>query len=416
VTLAVVLASCSTTKVAPPPVAAPARTVAGEPPPTLGEQEIEAYFAPAVEGCQRADAAACGRLARRLTRLTNDREGRRVAATLSRACAMKVPIACAGEALAIAEGLGRTAEPGRGLVLLRQICEAGEGFACAELAEAYMGNDLGAVDKQEEGRRLADESCKRFGGWACMSAAAALNPETDGARVLELLLRASDGGDEAACYSLGMVFSDGELNVKADPGKATDLYKRGCDGDFAPACFNLAWQHLNGAGTAKDERTANALLERSCQLADPSGCDEIARRSGDRRRACERWGAESCYDLAVEIAHARGETAETAEELISLAERGCRRHHQPSCRAMEHLAKDNERWCTAGEQVKDSCTFSGIARANDAEKPSLTPEERAISRAKAADALTRACNQGSTPACSARARLSQPAAAPSPPP
>ena len=132
-------------------------------PPTAGEKAVEEYFAPVVAACQRGEAAACARLARRMNYVTNDREGRRVAAALEKGCAAHVPVACAGQAVTLVHS-GVEAGVARGLELLRQTCAADEPFACGQLAEIEIKGEFGVAGKQDEGRRRANAAVLVAGG------------------------------------------------------------------------------------------------------------------------------------------------------------------------------------------------------------------------------------------------------------
>jgi TPR repeat protein len=379
--------------------------------PTAGEKAVEEYFAPAVAACERGEAAACARLARRLNYVTNDREGRRVAAALAKGCAAKVPVACAGQATSLTHA-GVAGDVARGLELLRTTCAADEPFACGQLAEIEIKGELGVKQRQDEGRKRAKKACEKHGGWPCMAAIAGLDQKKEGPRMLSLTQRACDGGDASACYLLGQVYAEGQPGLaKADAGKATAVYQKGCDGDFAPSCFNLAWQYLRGTGAPSDEKRARELLVRSCTLGDSSGCDELARRDGKPRPYCEMWGAEACFDLAQQITKERGETAEAAEDMLWAGDKACRRGHRGACNVMGHVVKDFVRGCEASDKVRDTCTFAGLIHVRMAEDPHATDNERRRAMGQAREELARACKAGSKPACNAASRLP---AAPSP--
>jgi TPR repeat protein len=402
-------AGCASTGASSAPTAAPG-AAPPEPPgagaPRPGERAVEAYFAPVVDACARGEAKACGRLAPRLHFATNARELRHIVAALHAGCAARASIACAGEAVAIAHGEGVPADPKRGVAMLETSCAAGEGFACGELAEIEMKGALGVTGKEEQGKRRAAEACEKHGGWPCSSATAGVDQQKEPARVVGLIQRACDGGDVMACYQLGQAYGDGAPGlVEPDATRATSLYEKGCAGDFAQACFNLAWQYERGAGVKADDHRAHELFERSCTLGDASGCDELARREGNARRYCDLWGAQACYDVALEVSQKHGETAEAAADIIDAGLLACERGHDGACRILSHVRKDFTRWCDAGEKVRDTCTFSGIVYARMADASDASAQERAEAKAKALTALGRACDQGSEPACAARKHL-----------
>jgi hypothetical protein len=374
-------------------------------PPTAGEKAVEQYFAPAVAACERGDAPACARLGHRLNYVTNDREGRRVAAALAKGCAARVPVACAGQAVSLTRTVV-AADVARGLELLRTTCAAGEPFACGQLAEIEIRGEFGVKANKDAGRRRARAACDKHGGWPCMASIAGLDQKKEGPRLLKVTHRACDGGDASACYQLGQIYSEGEDGLaKADPKRATELYQKGCDGDFAQSCFNLAWQYLRGAGAPTNEALGRELLLKACTLGDPSGCDELAARDHKPRQYCEMWGAQACFDLAEEVTKEHGETAEVAGEMIWAGDHACRRGHQGACKVMGHVVNDFVQACEAKDKVRDTCTYAGMIHALMASDPKATDNERQRATDQARDELARACKAGAPPACDAAKRL-----------
>ena len=307
--------------------------------------------------------------------------------------------------------MGVPRDAARGLELLRKACDAGQALACANLAEVYIAGKLDPSATAEQGRALARRACDTLGGWPCLTVMGELQPETDGARIAQLLQRACDGDDLTACYQLGMIYTDGGKSLPTpDLPRAKALYGKACDGGVAGACFNLALVTPTGRGAKaeeppKPEELADrALLERACLLGDPSGCDTLARRDHDDAKYCERWGADACYAVAADIAGKRGETAESATDLVRAALRAADRGSYAGRNTLGHLFRDNARWCDAGQNVKDSCTFAGLLYAAEAED-GVPGAERDEAAKQAGAALDRACGAGSKPACDARARL-----------
>jgi TPR repeat protein len=389
-------------------------TAAGESPdqgPTEGERALEAFYAPTTAACGRGDAVACLRLVQRFGSITNAREARWLAKGLASGCSAGVPIACAGEAKVITHGVGVPRDVQRGIASSKRWCDAGQGFACAELAEVYLEGKPGVAAMATEGRALARRTCETLGGWPCLSATAELQIETDGERYRALLGRACDGDDLSGCYQLGTIYTDGLGGLPAaDLSVAKTLYTKACDGGIAGACFNLALATPTGQGASAeappgpDELPDRALLERACLLGDSSGCDTLARRDHDAARYCERWGADACYEVATEIAKKRGETAESAPDLVRAAIRAAHRGSYAGRNTLGHLFRDNVRWCDSGQDVKDSCTFAGLLYAAESDDRSVGAErDEATSKGRAA--LDRACAAGSDAACRARRRL-----------
>jgi TPR repeat protein len=171
------------------------------------------------------------------------------------------------------------------------------------------------------------------------------------------------------------------------------------------ACLNLAWQYLRGTGAPQDETQGRALLQRACDLGDASACDELVRRGGDPERYCDLWGAEACYTAVVNLSHARGENADSAEAIVLRATRAARRGSVAARNTTAHLYRDNDRWCRAGRDIKSSCTFAGLLDAEVARSAQEGSDEQRTAAASARDALAKACAAGSNAACNARDRV-----------
>jgi TPR repeat protein len=363
---------------------------------TAGEKEVAAHFAAATTRCEGGDPGACRRLANRLHYPTNERELGRLTATLGKACAAGVPTACAGQGLVLARGVGVPADPKRGLVLLDKSCQQQVDFACAELAEIYLQEDLGTTGKRDSGAKLARESCEKLGGWPCFTVVGL--SDTAPERKLVLIQRACDTGDPIACYELGMSVSAGE-GVPKDDARATRLYQKACDADFAQACDNLAWQYERGTGAAKDERRARELFSLACKLGDSEACDYLAKKEDKPQLYCDLWGKEACFAMAEQAGKQHGETAETAEAILSAGNRACVRGHVGACNVLGHLAKDFIGQCDAGKDVRNACSFAGLLHAQGLRLPPMAGPGVAVDAPRAASEFRRACPAGATLAC-----------------
>jgi TPR repeat protein len=282
----------------------------------------------------------------------------------------------------LAHGHGGKDGVARGLARLETSCGAGSGYACAHLSEIEMRGQL-APDKKDTGKKLATASCEKLGGYPCLPAISALPAGADPALRTALAQRACDGGDAMGCYELGLDVANPDGPATPDQARATALYEKACAQDFGQACFNLAWQFLRGTGAPKDEQ----------------------RGDGDAQKYCDLWGAEACYTVAAELAQKRGETADTAEALVTAGTRAANRGSAAGLNVMSHLLKDNKRWCAANDNVKDSCTFAGLLYAAWMDDAPEGSDDRAESRKQAVEALAKACGAGAQPACAAKARV-----------
>lgn len=366
-------------------------------PPTAGERAIEDHLSPLRASCEKGEREPCARLAYRLNSATNDREIHLLVATLTKACSLKVPVACAGRGFGLVRGAEGQPDEKAALELIESACHDRDAYACGQLAELMMRDEAGLSGKAEAGIRLAESTCKELGGWACLTVAS--TSSQDVARTLKLVERACAGGDPYGCYQAGMVYADGDNGVTADAAKATALYEKGCDRELGQACFNLAWQYLRGTGAPRDEKRGRDLLQRACILGDASGCDELARRDGKAREYCDLWGAEACFTVAAEITKKYGEVADAAPDIVAAGTRGCRRHHIGSCNVMGHVARDYISQCDAGQNVANACMFAGLVHRNGLELPRVSGASFPVDRVRAREAFARACKAGTAVAC-----------------
>lgn len=83
-----------------------------------------------------------------------------------RRCQQNDAAACHWAALALARGVGTTADPTRSLTLFTQACEAGSQRGCAHRGHLLYLGDTGVKD-EKEGRRLIREACDSGNGDGC---------------------------------------------------------------------------------------------------------------------------------------------------------------------------------------------------------------------------------------------------------
>jgi TPR repeat protein len=369
---------------------APPARPAGSNARTPGERAVAEHFAARVEACRGGDAAACRHLAQRCHFASNDRELDRYADVFADACQKDVAAACGGQGWLLLQG-GKTAE---GLALLERACSAGDDVACALLGERLIGQD-----RRADGEAVLRRACSAHGGWPCttvvrLEAQAELDPNA----LATGLAHACDTGDAFACFHLGQALAEGDP-LPEDQPRATQLYQRACDADLHEACYNLAWQYRRGAGVDKDEARFLALAEHACQLGDAKACDDLAGGGNQPQRYCDLWGAHACFVAAGALGRTRGETADTAEAIVTNGLRGCRRGDPASCNVMHHVRLDFERACDSGEKVADSCTFVGFIYLFGMELPPISGKSIAPDARKAAAYFRRACEAGAKVAC-----------------
>jgi len=343
--------------------------------------------------CADGEREACLALLARLQRANTMSERATYPAALESACRKKVTSACAGLQQARAAGVGPASDADQALRSLDQLCEeTSDSFACSY---AYERHARGADDPARRASLLEPvvRSCEQKPGPACLNVAQA--KEMAPAEKLRLVERACEGGDAYSCSNLGISYEEGDEEIPKDADRARKAHQRACDLLWPESCYNLAWL-ARGKGPATAEYTR--LAEWACTLADSKACDDLASQAaegGDKKaheRYCNRWGAAACYLEAADIVKERGETAEDAEELLTLGILSCRREFQGGCRILNHLVKDTRRWCAdpaPNAEHRNSCAFSGLSRLFD------QPPDRE----KALDELDRSCRAGAAVSC-----------------
>ena len=68
-----------------------------------------------------------------------------------------------------------------------------------------------------------------------------------------------------------------EAYEKNDFVKAKELYVKACDGGDNSACYNLGVMYDNGKGVKQDYFKAKELFGKACDLGDQGGCDAYAK-------------------------------------------------------------------------------------------------------------------------------------------
>jgi len=382
------VAACARAPALPAIALAP---IAYQPPsPARMIEEAATVTAKAIEPwrkrCADGEREACLALLARLQRANTTVERATYAAPLESACKKKVISACAGFEQA-------RADDGQALRALDQLCEeTSDSFACSY---AYERHARGADDPARRSSLLGPvaRSCEQKPGPACLNVAQSKRmPPVEALRFVD---RACEGGDAYACSNLGFEYEEGEEGIEKDPDRARKLHQRACELLWPESCYNLAWL---GRGKGPSNAEYVRLAEWACTLGDSKACDDLAKEAaeaGDTKaydKYCKRWGAAACYEAAADVVKQRGETAEDAEELLTLAILSCRRDFQGACRNMNHLVGDTRRSCNDTEakaEHRNSCAFSGLSRLFD------QPPDRQ----KALDELDRSCRAGAAVSC-----------------
>ncbi len=110
---------------------------------------------------------------------------------------------------------------------------------------------------------------------------------------------------------------------------------------------------------------------------------------------------QSCYQMTVELAEQRGETAETGEGLLALAQCACFQGSSAGCNTLAHFGKDYLASCEAGREVATSCTIAGMIHRHALRVPAISGRSYDRDPAAAKSAFDRACQAGARVACEA---------------
>jgi TPR repeat protein len=107
----------------------------------------------------------------------------------------------------------------------------------------------------------------------------------------------------------------------------------------------------------------------------------------------------TCYHETAALASSRGENAETAEELLYLAQCACFQGSMAGCNTLGHFAKDHIAACERDEEVATSCTVAGFVYLHGMSVPRMNGRSHDHDFAAAHKAFGRACKAGAAAAC-----------------
>ncbi len=166
-----------------------------------------------------------------------------------RSCTGGDPDGCGLEGLLYALGLGVTADPVRGMMLMSESCSLGDAKGCDELGMAYL-KSLPAPENEN--------------------------------KALPLFKRACDGGLAIGCVN--------EADISGFPGQqqywdridasckiGIDQFAAQCNSGYAKACSYLGRCYNRGAGVNPDKVKAKQFFQQACSLGDEPMCKEAAR-------------------------------------------------------------------------------------------------------------------------------------------
>jgi TPR repeat protein len=141
-------------------------------------------------------------------------------------------------------------------------------------------------------------------------------------------------GYAPACSDL-VVMLGSPNGPHTDPARARQVAKQACDGNDGDGCFYLGAMLLKGVGGGADERAADPVMTKACELGNTQACQmwgayeafaATPPRAADGvkllRIGCDHDDAKSCHALAVLVQNGNGVTADPKAAFV-LARHAC---------------------------------------------------------------------------------------------
>jgi TPR repeat protein len=127
--------------------------------------------------------------------------------------------------------------PARAAAIYQTSCNRRVAEACVGLADLYASGD-GVEQDDAKAQSLRNAACKLGDVDACMALASAYEEDDQYSRAASIYNRLCGDGNGAACYQLGLLYSDG-LGVPEDAKRAAKAMSRACDLGNSDGC-NMA--------------------------------------------------------------------------------------------------------------------------------------------------------------------------------
>jgi len=145
---------------------------------------------------------------------------------------------------------------------------------------AKEGQELYDQKRFEEAKPILKQACNGGEMAACVTLGAVYDPyggliqnDDDKALARSLFKKACDGGVMSGCTKLGMTYDFGN---DTDYNKASSLYQRACDGGDMWGCNNLAGSFKSGHGEPKDRSRALGLYQKACRGGFDWACHNLS--------------------------------------------------------------------------------------------------------------------------------------------
>ena len=111
--------------------------------------------------------------------------------------------------------------------------------------------------------------------------------------------------------------------------------------------------------------------------------------------------ADACYTAVADYDQAHGESAETAETLLAMAQHACNVGSVAACHTLAHYARDNVMACEHDVNVRDACAAAGFVYQHGERATTISGHAYAADAEKARLAFSKSCSAGAQVACAA---------------
>jgi serine/threonine protein kinase len=128
---------------------------------------------------------------------------------------------------------------------------------------------------------------------------------------IPLYSTACDKGVIEGCFSLGLMYENGQKGIPKDIVRAVEFYDKACNSGNTDSCINLCKIYHDGNGVRKDSTRAAQLCSKACDAGDAIGCTNLGimyhfgegvgrnylRAAALYSKACDAGNANGCENL-----------------------------------------------------------------------------------------------------------------------
>jgi uncharacterized protein len=221
--------------------------------------------------CDLGSAIGCNDLAI----LVGGEDAGRAMTLLERACSLGLARGCANWGVQILRSEPGEKERQRAVELLSAACEQSDGYACAELGDAWYGSfERSGASAYGRAHVAYEKACKLGQVGACASEGWLLRngegTSKNAGRARELFRFACEHDSYAGCAALGYDLMDDAKNAD-EYAEGARWLKVACEHDEAFGCFSMGVAMIASEDAARLDGGL-ALLKRSCALGSSDGC------------------------------------------------------------------------------------------------------------------------------------------------